>query len=457
MLHQVRETKYQLLSLKQQLQNCLEQDRATAERRFEKLVDDMKSKIAEVRKNTMKILGDFESNISEEMKEFHQRLEKKYSEKERSIQILLTKTDVTLSKLQNQTKKLNTEELKEFSEQTLAEASLILQDPDNVYTNILNKTLQTEKDNANAIFEYCLDDFLYKISCFGRGSSTDGSLEASTKLVSEFYDVTVPTDKRECDINGSCVMPDGTLMLTDWNNTNIKYLNKEFQVTQTCDLPGIPWAVCCSGTKEVAVTLHFLQRIQFVSLSASNMILADSFKVKNKCQGVFCVDNRIFVSCGGGGLLEGSGQVYVYTRDGNVLETFKIDRLGNHLFSCPQHLTVTKDMSRLYVADQNFGLLAIDLQKKIPEKLCAGGQTARKHAEAKGVCLTDDLNILTCDFILDEVVLHTDIDGTEQSVQVLLDSKYGISNPQSICYSNINSALVVTSGNSNLLQVFKWK
>lgn len=454
-LNQVTETKIKLLSLKKQLHRSIEHDKTARDRRFEKILEDLDEKVVELRTKVMKALDDFHSSIINEIKNLQNKMDQVYSEKERAVQILIAKTDAMLKHLQKGIAKNNTEEIAGLAEQMTEEAITITDDPNNIYAETVKKATKAETDYINTIFEQSMDDLLCNIYALGTNFLVQEPFKGCERSICQFYDIQAPTDMTECDINGCCVLSDGTIILADWSNTNIKHLNKTYQVTDICDLPGIPWTVCCSGREEVAVSLHLLQKIQFISLSGNKMIPIDSFRVKQKCRGVACAGNKVYVSCGGGGLLEGQGQIQVYARAGNLLEIFEMDSDGNNLFSCPQHISVTSDMLRLYVGDKNFGLITIDLQNKMPIALYDGIQTKSTSAEAKGICLIDNSNILQCDFVRNEVVLYHSTNSPEQSYKILLDKKDNINNPQSLSYNKNKSALIVTSRNSNLIQVFK--
>ncbi|XP_045213460.2 uncharacterized protein LOC123564161 [Mercenaria mercenaria] len=449
---QLIEIKEKLLTLQKQLQNHSEHDQAECENRLRKVKEHVDRKITDLKTNILDWLEEFRTYTAVAIEEFHHEIEKAYSEKTMSVKILMAKSDATLVKLQNAKTKSDVDDIAGFTEQTQSEARRILEDPDNHYARILKKITAAELENANAIFSESMEEFLGNINALGKCLIEDNSSEPR-EAVCKFYDVTGPEDTSICDINGSCVMSDGSILLTDWNNTNIKYLNQTYQLTNTCDLPGIPWAICCSGRDEVAVSLHFLQKIQFVSLNEGNMKLTFSFKVNQKCRGVACAGNKIFVSCGGGGILEGRGQVHMFTREGTILKTFKLDTMGRNLFSCPQHMTVSDDGEFLYTADKHSGVVRIDLQMTIPAEIYLSAVES-KTEEAKGICLIGDSDIVMCDFILNTVDVHNNIERDGASFQTLLDRNDDICNPQSLCYNRNKKQLVVTSGNTNFIQVF---
>ena len=416
--------------------------------RLEKAKEYAENKMSELRTRVMNWLDEVQTRLTDAILDLHHETEKVFADKKVPVHILMAKTEAALNVIE--TRETDIEELARFTEKTKSEAMALIEDTDNQYKNILKSLEKAELDNINATLADSIEYLVGDIDAFAN-SLTDVD---SDETVIRYYEVQGQRDTAVCDINGSCIMEDGSILLTDWNNTNIKLLSSTYKVTDTCDVPGIPWAVCCTGNKEVAVSLHLLQKIQFVSVKENKLQLTHSFKVRQKCRGVSYADDKIYVGCGGGGIIEGPGQIHVYNKEGTLLQAFKLDKLGNSLFSCPQHLAISEDRTELYIADKNFGLIVINLLDKTPVETNIKTSLSTS-GEAKGICETSDTTVLMCDYILNNISIYSKFEGKITKVQNLLDKKLNMSNPQSLSYNKLNNHLVVTSGNKNFIQVFE--
>lgn len=95
----------------------------------------------------------------------------------------------------------------------------------------------------------------------------DSLHEFNTKLLGE-HDITCDTDLEETgsDITDCCVMSDGTVVLADSSNANLKHLDKIFNVTASCHLPDPPCGVCTIDSSLVACTIPKRKTVLFVSV-----------------------------------------------------------------------------------------------------------------------------------------------------------------------------------------------
>jgi len=200
-----------------------------------------------------------------------------------------------------------------------------------------------------------MENFLNSVRSLGIFADNNKAYKAK---LNGSYNVKIGEDVETCDIPGSCLLPDGTMVVTDWSNKRLKRLDASYRVTDHCDLPEEPWGVACTAPGEIAVTMTDLKKVQFVSTGAS-MSLTTSFSTSEYCRGVCYSKGELFVSCANLSK-EGTGYVAVYDLNGTQLRTVKTDPSGQNIFSVPHHISIISDGSRVYVADQNAGIVTLD-------------------------------------------------------------------------------------------------
>ncbi|XP_060608515.1 uncharacterized protein LOC132760543 [Ruditapes philippinarum] len=165
------------------------------------------------------------------------------------------------------------------------------------------------------------------------------------------YNVKVKSDKDSCNIRSACCMEDGTIILAD-DNKKLKRLDSyNYTVTDYCDLPGYPHQVRMINNTQVALTIPLKQEVHFISLE-KNMKTTNKINTDFQCLGLAYANNNLYIS--------DETSVYMYTLSGGKLNQFSKDQSGHKLFSSIFSIAVSKDATRIYVADYNNGLIVLD-------------------------------------------------------------------------------------------------
>jgi DNA-binding beta-propeller fold protein YncE len=167
------------------------------------------------------------------------------------------------------------------------------------------------------------------------------------------YNVKVKSDNDSCHIKSACCMEDGAIILADFSNNKLKRLHSHnYTVTDYCDLPAYPWQMCMINNTQVAVTVPSLMEINFISLEGK-MKTTNKIKTDFTCYGLAFANNNLYISDGG-------TSVYIYTLSGRKLKQFSKDQSGHKLFTDIHSIAVSKDATRIYVADFYNGLIVLD-------------------------------------------------------------------------------------------------
>ncbi|XP_060587229.1 uncharacterized protein LOC132742771 [Ruditapes philippinarum] len=189
------------------------------------------------------------------------------------------------------------------------------------------------------------------------GTLSEKPTKASVNLFQikghQLYNVKVKSDKNNCHITSACCMEDGTIILADYNNNKLKRLHSyNYTVTDYYDLPGGPWQVCMINNTQVAVTVPSQKSVHFISLSGK-MKTSNKIKTDFECYGLAYANNNLYIS-------DSDTSVYMYTLSGRKLNQFSKDQSGHKLFSDIRSIAVSKDATRIYVADCRNGLIVLD-------------------------------------------------------------------------------------------------
>ncbi|XP_053404033.1 transcription intermediary factor 1-beta-like [Mercenaria mercenaria] len=133
------------------------------------------------------------------------------------------------------------------------------------------------------------------------------------RLFGEF-DARIGTDGAIC-IEDMCLCESGSITMTDYDNKNIKKMNKSYSVTSFLTVNDNPFGICQIDMSLLAVTLTNKKKVQFIS-QKEPMTLHNSFNVGDRCRGVAYNGGLIYVCCGGSRDRknnEGNGRIEVYT------------------------------------------------------------------------------------------------------------------------------------------------
>ncbi|XP_060560417.1 uncharacterized protein LOC132720315 isoform X1 [Ruditapes philippinarum] len=168
------------------------------------------------------------------------------------------------------------------------------------------------------------------------------------------YNVKVNSDNIDCNITSACCMEDGTIILADYNNNKLKRLHSYSRtVRDYYHIPEDPWTVCMINNTKVAVLIHSKWQVLLISLEGK-MKTTNKFKTDFKSNRLAYANNNLYIS------EMDTASVYMYTLSGRKLKQF-----GHKLLSSLHSLAVSKDATRIYVADYNNGLIVLDNNSQV--------------------------------------------------------------------------------------------
>ncbi|XP_053375383.1 uncharacterized protein LOC128547266 [Mercenaria mercenaria] len=277
------------------------------------------------------------------------------------------------------------------------------------------------------------------------------------------------TDSNVCDITGICQLPDGTILIVDYNNRKLKRLDNTYKLVDSLRLTNNPDSICNVGPDEVAVSLFEAKEVLYISVKAE-LTVTKSFRTGNYCRGMVYVDDKLYVCCGST-RDSSSWCIEVYDKAGQLQFSIR------ELFSIPLCITVTEDGQHLLVTGwRSDDVTMMDLTGNIVRTF---GNSKLKLP--KGICNDSKYRTFICGYGSNTIVqlsprrwgidvILTEKDsinsGSNTNVQlsprrwgidVILTEKDGINSPYAICYDSKRSTLLVFCDESSQLSAFSFK
>ncbi|KAH3883599.1 hypothetical protein DPMN_007559 [Dreissena polymorpha] len=139
------------------------------------------------------------------------------------------------------------------------------------------------------------------------------------------HNVRIPSDSVTCDISGICVLPDGQVLVADFDNKRVKLLSQQYQVVSHWDVNAYPRAICLITPNEVAVAVNDhnskIHEVQFITVNQGKLVSGRKFQLQHECT---CITHHL------GDLFVTSGkELYKYTLSGKLICRLYQDRSAN--------------------------------------------------------------------------------------------------------------------------------
>jgi hypothetical protein len=260
----------------------------------------------------------------------------------------------------------------------------------------------------------------------------------SIKHVADF-NLKATSDKVPSYIHDACVTSRGEVIVVDYTNKRIKKLDHSYAVTEHVDVPGDnPEYICEVDSTEVAVTLHYSKKIQFILHQP--LRLGRFFTAHAVCRGIDCYNKQLYICCGGYAQdEEGLPHIAVYSLAGILLRSYYEG------LKLPLYIKVS-DVSFLSEFGQKKIRTADSFDFHLQEMKFSSIDVP------KGICWLGDDQLCVAGHISNNIVLISK-DGNDE--RELLTEKDGIAKPLAVCFDKERSHLIVPLGGTDVIKVFK--
>jgi hypothetical protein len=158
-----------------------------------------------------------------------------------------------------------------------------------------------------------------------------------------------------------------------------------------------------------------------------------------KCFGLAYLNNNLYIS-------DACTSVYMYTLSGRKLNQFSKDQSGHMLFSVINSLAVSKDATRIYVADSDNGLIVLDNNGQVITLF-----NDEQLQWAKCCYLTEAGSVLVSGSISNNVLQFT-CDG--ELIGEVIKSDSGKERIQSVCCNQQMTKMCISTYLYNNIEVY---
>ncbi|XP_052258539.1 uncharacterized protein LOC127863181 isoform X1 [Dreissena polymorpha] len=256
------------------------------------------------------------------------------------------------------------------------------------------------------------------------------------------HNVRIPSDKDVCYINGICVLPDGQVLVVDWNNQNVKLLNQQYQVVSHWDVNARPVDICLITPSEVAVAVNDhdskIHEVQFITVNQGKLVSGRKFQLQHECTCITHHQGDLFVTSG--------QELYKYSLNGKLIyRLYQYRSADLTVYKC----AVSPTGDRLYITSWDQDKL-LTLAR---DGTLLATYTDPALVRLYGLHVTPAGQVLVCGG-LSHTVLQVGWEG-ESKLATLATQEDGVRWPESVCYSSTTSSIIVGQYRNNNILVFR--
>ena len=246
-------------------------------------------------------------------------------------------------------------------------------------------------------------------------------------------DVKMINDSNTPCITGCCFIPNERLVVCDYSNQKVKFLDKDMKIYFAIPYAKGPWDVDCLNEDCIVVTIPATKSIQFIHIKPG-------IKSKYKCDigykvyGVAVNDKHIFAI-----IADMDKQQYgvqILNQYGDYVAFIK--HIGSELYM-PQHICTNIDGSKMYYSGGSNRFLFVNCLTRVGFALYS--IRTRALELPKTLICDDDENLIVCD--AGTKCLHV-INSGGVVGDMILSEQDGFS-PQSMCFDKLSDKLIVAS------------
>lgn len=291
------------------------------------------------------------------------------------------------------------------------------------------------------------------------------------KLVRECT-IMAPEDKEKCTIHSATVLGDGSVILCDIMNNNLKHFDVKFRLKSVLDLGSGPRDICTSNINhsEAYVTLNGFHAF-FQINTKPTLENTRSIDVGGECYGITCWKLGVAVTSAVKKFAEGTLELFLLDYEGHTLrrvqknvydkyemyfddyrgkdERKRHHEIGKMQFDLPWYLTSDEKGQRILVSDYgNHTITSVNVDGKVEyqiDDVNLNGPT--------GIATDEDRNLYIVGQRSHNVYQMT---SNREKLGQILTRVDGLEYPGAIIYNPVNKTLILQiSGWSDKIQIYK--
>lgn len=260
-------------------------------------------------------------------------------------------------------------------------------------------------------------------------------------------DITTPGQTKNSYISGCVFLPEGELVLCDYNNNKVRLFSWSFILKSSLDLRTRPWDASAINNNTAIVTLPESSQLQYIAVGQS-LNTGRVIQLDKPCWGVDVAGEKIYVTCHNSGFFTRDGEIRLLDLEGHSLRTLGINANGSFILQRPYYISASVTSGKTFVSDainNTFTFFKSD------------GTTPYLYKDPdlkwpRGFCLDGDDNAIVCDNVSHNVQIIT-AEGNLH--KIFLRDVDGIKSPMSVAYRHKDNTVVVGCENQNVLFVVK--
>ena len=251
------------------------------------------------------------------------------------------------------------------------------------------------------------------------------------------------SDESPCDVTGTAIMPDGRLVLVDFNNKKLKVVDKDFKLLTDFKMDHYVFDATVVDENQVAVTMPREKMIHIISLQDGSKS-SESIATRLECWGIDTFDDK-FVTV----TSNDCHMVLIMNRKGVELVSAN---LGTHDPNLKWPISVCVDTrDRIFIACQGEGrsdevkgsLIMIDRAGEVKHMFIDDNLI-----KPTSCTMDDDANVYVCG--LDSANVYQVVKSGDQLCPVIS----GLYKPIHINFENVTNSLFITERFCDIIGVY---
>ena len=251
------------------------------------------------------------------------------------------------------------------------------------------------------------------------------------------------SDESPCDVTGTAIMPDGRLVLVDFNNKKLKVVDKDFKLLTDFKMDHYVFDATVVDENQVAVTMPREKMIHIISLQDGSKS-SESISTRLECWGIDTFDDK-FVTV----TSNDCHMVLIMNRKGVELVSAN---LGTHDPNLKWPISVCVDTrDRIFIACQGEGrsdevkgsLIMIDRAGEVKHMFIDDNLI-----KPTSCTMDDEANVYVCG--LDSANVYQVVKSGDQLCPVIS----GLYKPIHINFENVSNSLFITERFCDIIGVY---
>ncbi|XP_052246087.1 uncharacterized protein LOC127854942 [Dreissena polymorpha] len=291
-----------------------------------------------------------------------------------------------------------------------------------------------------------IEQYLSELSSLGRvetkqtNSTQSTANQVITKTeITQVRVLTTTDSSQSYDIRGVCSLPNGQIIVSDYENKRIVLLDQQYEMFNHYDLAAFPKDMCFITPHifAVAVDCDNLHKVLFLSVTNRKLDQVSQIELQHSSTGLAHYLGNLFVASG--------TALYQYTLTGTQIKELYVNHSNTHtVYKC----ALSPSGDKIYVTDlSNHTILTLDRDGKLLRSF--------SHPELQGpsgIHVTNVGQLFACGWG-SNIVIQLDTEG-KKMLDILATPSDGVRFPFSLNYNcETDTIHVVQRGNKNMLVI----